>query len=83
MENSLNMNMTGGIFKSMFGSIFAAIIFLILIIFSGRILNLINKAGYKSNSNLEDAHKWAAWAVGISTTGLIVALIVIVMQFGI
>ena len=72
-----------GASKMAFSLIFAAIIFLVLIIFSGRILNLINKSNCKSDADITSAHKWTAWAVGISTIGLIVSLGLLIIMYAI
>ena len=67
--------------KMAFSLIISAIIFLILVIFSGRILNLINKSSCKPDANMQSAHKWAAWAVGISTMGLIVSIGLLIAMY--
>lgn len=61
------------------GPIIAAIVFLILIIFSGRILNEINKSNCKTDANITSAHRWASWAVGLSTMGLIISVVFIIL----
>jgi len=62
--------MFGG-FKSIFYLVITFIIFLVVLILSGRILNLINlsSSACRSNSDIKTAHKWAAWAVGITSVG--------------
>ena len=71
-----------GASKMAFSFIISMIIFLILVIFSGRILNLINKSSCKkTDTNIEGAHKWAAWAVGISTLGLIISLGLLIAMY--
>ena len=57
-----------GIYKLEFYLIAVFIVFLIIVIVSGRILNKINDSSCKSNSDIKVAHRWAAWAVGISAT---------------
>jgi uncharacterized BrkB/YihY/UPF0761 family membrane protein len=57
------------------------ILFLIVLIISGRILNEINKSSCKSDSNIKDAHKWAAWTVGISVVGVFITLVVLILLF--
>ena len=65
---------------ALFQLIIAFIIFLVLVIISGRILNEINKSKcHTSDANIQIAHKWAAWAVGISTAGLALVLIGIIL----
>jgi hypothetical protein len=55
----------------------ALIIFIVLLIVAGRILNLINnsKCHTSNDPDIQTAHKWAAWSVGITTLGMIVCLV--------
>lgn len=67
---------------ALFQLIIALIIFLVLVIVSGRILNEINKSScHTSDANIQIAHKWAAWAVGISSVaaGLVVIGIILII----
>lgn len=67
-----------GFGKLMVSLIIIFIVFLIITIVSGRILYEINQSGCKtSDSNIESAHKWSAWSVGISATGTGIALILL------
>jgi len=50
------------------------IVFLIIVIVSGRILNEINLSK-SSDSHIKIAHRWAAWSVGISATAAGLSLI--------
>jgi len=62
----------------------SSIISLILVIISGKILDDINKSGQKSaNTYIQNAHKWAAWTVGISSTltGLTLIAFILLMVF--
>ena len=55
-----------GLIKTEVYLIFSFIIFLIIVIVSGRILNEINLSKCNTDKNIKIAHKWATWAVGIS-----------------
>lgn len=74
MTKGLAKGAIEGTGKRTMSLIFASIVFLILIIFSGRILSLINKSSCKTDKDIQGAHKWAGAAVGISTAGLIICL---------
>ena len=57
-------------------SLVVAFIFsLAVVILTGRILDDINKSGSKSDARIQNAHKWAAWAVGISSAAAGISLI--------
>lgn len=67
-----------GFGKLMISLIIISVIFLVITIVSGRILYEINQSSCKSSdSNIQTAHKWAAWAVGIAATGTGIALILL------
>lgn len=53
-------------------------IFLIILIVVGRILNEINLSKCTTDKNIETAKKWASWAVGITSLGMIISLGVII-----
>lgn len=53
----------------------AFIIFLILVIISGKILSDLNKATCSTDPGVVSGKKWSKWLVGISTVGMIVTLI--------
>lgn len=56
----------------------AFIIFLALVILTGRILYDINQSSTNcknSDPHIQNAHAWAAWGVGISSAGAGLALI--------
>jgi hypothetical protein len=60
------------------------IVSLTIVIISGRILDDINKSGQKtSNTYIANAHKWAAWTVGISSalTGLTLIAFILLIIF--
>lgn len=61
--------------------IIAFILFLAIVIVSGRILNEINltSSSCRSDSHIQSAHKWAAWTVGISATGAGLALLALIV----
>ncbi len=61
--------------------IIAFIIFLVFIIISGRILNELNLSKSKKDANIESAHKWAAWSVGIFSTFAALSLIGFIVLF--
>ncbi len=63
-----------GVIKMEFTLIIAAVIFLVIVIVSGRFLAEINLSKCKTDPNIITAHWWAAWAVGISTAGLAIAV---------
>jgi hypothetical protein len=63
-----------GIFKTEFYLIISFIVFLVMVIISGRILNEINKSSC-TDPNIKTAHKWTAWAVGISSAAAGISLI--------
>ena len=66
--------------KFMFQLVIAFIIFMALVIISGRILYDINKSSCRnSDSHIQDAHKWTAWTVGLSSAGAGLALIGIIL----
>lgn len=72
---------TGSVAKSLFGReitlAITLIIFLIIVIVTGKILHEINKSKCfaSGDQNILVAHKWCAWAVGISSTGMALTLI--------
>lgn len=57
------------------------VIFLVLLIVSGRILNEINLSKCSNDPNIKIAHKWTSWAVGISTTGVLVTIVLFILMF--
>ena len=60
--------------------VIAFIIFLILVIISGRILYDINKSSCKNtDAHLQDAHSWTAWTVGLASFGAGLTLIGIIL----
>ena len=62
-----------------FESFVAFLIFLAILIVTGRILNKINDAGIKDNADINEAKKWAGASVGISAAGLALTLIVLII----
>ncbi|XWV25471.1 putative ORFan [Tupanvirus deep ocean] len=72
----------GGIFiKSKVYLIIGFVIFLVIVIISGRILNEINLSSCTSDSHIKIAHSWAAWVVGISSTVAGILLILFIVSF--
>lgn len=67
--------------KSKVYLIIGFIIFLAIVIISGRILNEINLSGCKSDSHIKIAHTWTAWVVGISSTAAGILLILFIASF--
>lgn len=57
------------------------IILILIIIITGRILNEINLSKDKSDSNIQSAHKWAAWSVGLSSTFAVLTLVFVGLSF--
>jgi ABC-type cobalamin transport system permease subunit len=72
-----------GVAKTQVSLFIAFVIFLVVVIISGRILNELNltTSSCKSDNHIKDAHKWAAWAVGISSTGAGLCLIGFIALF--
>ena len=68
------MSFFGTIVKTEIYLAVCIIIFLVIVILSGVILYEINKSGCK-DSHIVEAHKWAAWAVGLSSVGAGLAII--------
>lgn len=69
-----------GLVKTQIYSFISFIIFLIIVIISGRILNKINESNC-TDPNIKDAHKWAAWTVGLSATAAGISLIIFIGIF--
>lgn len=57
------------------------VILLIVIIVSGRILNLVNLSNSfcKGDHHITEAHTWAAWTVGLSSAAAAIALIILIL----
>lgn len=59
----------------------AFVIFLVLVIISGRILDDINNAQCQSDANLKNASQWTKWFLGISVAAMGLALIAFISIF--
>lgn len=70
-------------FKTQAYLFIAFILFLVITIVTGHILNKINlaSAACKAEPHIAVAHKWSAWAVAISSTGMALSLIVFILLF--
>lgn len=70
-----------GLIKLQINLFITFVVFLAIVVMVGRILNQINLSGVKSNSNIESAHRWAAWGVGLSSAGAGLSLLGFVLIF--
>ena len=70
-------------FKTQAYLFIAFILFLVVVIITGKILNEINlsSSACKAEPHIAVAHRWSAWAVGISATGATLALIAFILLF--
>ena len=66
--------MIGAVIKFEVALFVFAVIFLVVLIISGRILAQINKSSCNSDSNIRDAHKWTAWVVALMSIALFLAI---------
>jgi heme/copper-type cytochrome/quinol oxidase subunit 2 len=68
--------------SGIFDSIIALIIFLVILIITARILDMINKSSTssKTDPHIKEAHKWAAWSVGISAAGIAIIIIIFIFD---
>lgn len=60
-------------------AVIALVIFLAILIITGRILAKINASNCKEDEHIKEAKKWSAWSVGLSSTGLVLSLVVLVL----
>lgn len=70
----------GRVYKYSMSILFAFIIFLILVVIGGRILNMINNTTC-SDKYIKTAHTWSSWMVGISSAGALITLALFVLLF--
>lgn len=71
----------GSMIKTQIYLAIAFIIFLVIIIISGRILDDINKSSCGADPRIANAHKWAAWVVGLASAAAAITLIIFIVLF--
>ena len=69
------MEKTGETGKTQIYLAIAFVLFLILVIISGRILDDLNKTKCTADAYLDNSKKWSKYFLAVSTIGMILALI--------
>ena len=81
LSSSPEVAVTKSIIKYQIYLAIAFIIFLVLVIVSGRILDGINKSSCTNDPHIQNSKKWSAWSVGLASTAAALTLIAFIALF--